>query len=559
MEEADFTFIIHNTAWYGKRYWNHIPYPEGILTADLRRNGLKVNHIDHNVINLFDDYSRKLASMSEKEGDRFIEEDLERRVAELNPKIVGISAMTIEYSKQIHKTAEIVKRVNPKTVVVTGGIYPSLSPEPVYADSNFDIIVSREAEQRISPLVDAIKHGLPLDRIRGISYRSNGGWVHTTKEDKIMNLDSLPWPDYSDYDMKHLTHWTQKYTQNFQFRHPPHSVVMTSRGCPYHCNYCAAGKDMNPLGWDGTVRKRSPENVVAEIEDLNKRYGIKEVVFVDDSLLIPFPKSIAMFNLLAKKKEEGFDFHWKSNNLDIRHLRPDVLKAMKASGCYQITFSLESLSPNSMKRMNRRYDIGKAKEYMRSMREFDFDEICANFIIGYPGDTMDDIWENMNGADELINKEGLLDYALFSIATPLPGTQLLEDALKGGYLPEDFDSQKFYGFGRGLITTEEFTPEILMNVRALEWDRMNFKTQSQREKVAKMCGITMKELYAWRKDTRESAGVEVKTADRADVSLPTGDIRDGDIKFEFNGAPVKESGKSRCSDNHHGQVVLSCG
>ena len=89
---ADFTFVIPNTRWHREgegRYWNHIPYPEGLLTAVLRKNGYTVNHVDANTNNLTEDELYQI--LREKVG-----------------KVVGISALSVEYRDAVHKTFEII-------------------------------------------------------------------------------------------------------------------------------------------------------------------------------------------------------------------------------------------------------------------------------------------------------------------------------------------------------------------------------------------------------------------------------------------------------------------
>ena len=110
----------------------------------------------------------------------------------------------------------------------------------------------------------------------------------------------------------------------------------------------------------------------------------------------------------------------------------------------------------------------------------------------------------------------MLDYCLFSIATPLPGTELADIAMEGGFLPPDFDPNQFYGFGKGLITTEHFTPIELQTLRAYEWDRINFKTDEDKNKTSRMLGITLEELEEWRKETRRETGVKISMVDNPD-------------------------------------------
>ena len=174
--------------------------------------------------------------------------------------------------------------------------------------------------------------------------------------------------------------------------------------------------------------------------------------------------------------------------------------------------------------MNRRTNLSKSIAALKYARSIGFEEICSNFVVGFPGDTWDDIRETFEWADGL-RRDGLLDYVLFSIATPLPNTELLNQAMLGGYLQDDFDPNQFYGFGKGLITTEEFTPDELQILRAYEWDRINFKTDDDKKKISKMLGITLDELDMWRRETRSQTGVKVSSADK-------GSARDGSSVVE---------------------------
>ena len=180
------------------------------------------------------------------------------------------------------------------------------------------------------------------------------------------------------------------------------------------------------------------------------------------------------------------------------------------------------------------------------MKHYGFDEVCSNFIVGVPGDTWDDIRTTFAFADQMV-REGLLTYVLFSVATPLPGTELTEQAMVGGYLPDNFNPLEFYGFGKGLITTEHFRPEEMEILRAYEWDRINFPPGKDHSKIIKMLGITSEELNAWRVETRKNAGVKVSAADRTDEdSLPGYGMIPGTENGDFEGykAPPSIFGRS---------------
>ena len=129
----DFTFVIPNTRWHREgegRYWNHIPYPEGLLTAVLRKNGYTVNHVDANTNNLTEDELYQI--LREKVGN-----------------VVGISALSVEYRDAVHKTFAIIKKANSNVKTVLGGVYPSISPDVAKEDENLDFIVIAEGEKRL--------------------------------------------------------------------------------------------------------------------------------------------------------------------------------------------------------------------------------------------------------------------------------------------------------------------------------------------------------------------------------------------------------------------------
>ena len=249
---------------------------------------------------------------------------------------------------------------------------------------------------------------------------------------------------------------------------------------------------------------------------LVKDYGIKELIFVDDNILLDRKRFLEMLQGLIDRK---YDLQWKNNNMAIWLMDEEVIEKMYESGCYQITVSIESGSPNTLRLMKKPVILDKTYPIIKKIKSLGI-ELCSNFIIGYPGETWEDIRQTFRYAEDID-----IDYVLFSIATPLPKTELYEIAKNQKLLPEDFsfENPKYYGFGKGLITTNEFTPFELEVVRAFEWDRINFKTEEKKAKIARMCGITMEELEQWRRETRKSVGVNVRSADQRWEGMSNGE------------------------------------
>ena len=488
MKIKKFVLIVPNTAWFGKRYWHNFPYTEALLMAVLKQNGYDTDIIDANINN-------------------YSEDELKQKIIEAKPEIVGIGVMALEYRDSVHKSFEIIKKADSNIITLVGGIYPTLCQEIVTKEKNIDYFIFGEGENRLPLLLKAIEAGNGFEGIDGLAFRKNNELViNPIKEKNAVNVDNLPLPDYSKFDMQRYTNYTQKFTQNFNFKKLPVAITMTSRGCPFKCNFCAS-KEI----YSQRVRTMSTERVLREIDMLIDKYGIREIIFVDDNLLVPKKRAIEIMDGLIERKNKGKDIIWKSNNLPIHNMDDEILDKMEESGCYQVIVSIESGCQETLKRMRKPIDLKQTEKTLEKIKTKNFDDVSSNFIIGNPGDTWKNIRESFRWVESMIDK-GLLDYAVFHIATPFPKTELYEICKREGYLPEGFNFENFYGFGKGVITTPEFTPSELQVLRAFEWDRINFKTEEKKKKIANMLGITLEELDEWRKETRRKLGVDIKAA-----------------------------------------------
>ena len=186
---------------------------------------------------------------------------------------------------------------------------------------------------------------------------------------------------------------------------------------------------------------------------------------------------------------------------------------MKESKSYQLILPIESGNQYVLDNILRKpLKINKVMNIVNKAKSLDF-EIAADFVIGSPGETWDQIWDSVRFAEEMD-----VDMVSFHIATPLPKTELYSLALKHNALAKDFSFTNYqgFGFGKGCITTDEFAPQQLHMLRALEWDRINFKNLNKKKRFAKMSGITLAELENWRKNSIRNLGIYFpKTSDNS--------------------------------------------
>ena len=467
-----------NYAWFGKRPWKMPPYTLALLNACLKK--------EHDV-QLFDPTYN---NMTEEEVFNFFQE--------AQPEIVGVSSISTEYIKASKLMNAIIKEALPNSIVIEGGIIPTVILETAMGDPNVDYWIIGEGEFRLPRLLDGLRKSQPdLSSIDGLAYWKDGVARINQANGFIEDLDSVPFPDYGNLSLLDYGSRVLKYAPPVLPRKFPHAVTITSRGCPYRCIFCAASTVSGRK-----IRFRSANNVLSEIDVLYKG-GVREIIFLDDHFLGNRKRAVEIMQGLIERK---YDLTWKCANLAIFLLDREILELMKDSGCYQMTLSIESGNQYVLDKIIKKpVKLTKVPEILDIAKSLGFETI-ANIVIGFPGETWEQIRETFRFA-ESIN----VDLVNFHIATPLPKTELMEICLRDGYLPKDFDieASSTSGYTKGLISTTEFTPSELEILRAFEWDRINFSTAERRETIARIEGISIQELEQWRINTRRKCGVNV--------------------------------------------------
>jgi len=199
---------------------------------------------------------------------------------------------------------------------------------------------------------------------------------------------------------------------------------------------------------------RSAKNVVDEIEVLNKVYGIKQVDFEDDNLVLNRKRMEALCDEIVERK---LDISWGTpNGVAINHIDYNLLIKMKRAGCFYLSFGIESGNEHIRNDIIRKpISVEHARKVMRWCKEL---SIWAHgfFIFGFPGENETTFRETINFAKWLD-----LDSSSFFIATPYPGTELLTLCEEKGCLGKDFDLNKLR-VADASIRTESFSPEDLI-------------------------------------------------------------------------------------------------
>jgi anaerobic magnesium-protoporphyrin IX monomethyl ester cyclase len=265
--------------------------------------------------------------------------------------------------------------------------------------------------------------GKAIETIGGLSYKKDGKQIHNPPTGRIADLDSLPMPAY------HLLRMNAYHPPEGLYRRLPAINIITARGCPNLCTYCATHTI-----WGGKLKFRSVDNIIDEIRYLVDRFGIKEISISDDTFTLSKSRII---EFCEKIMIHGIDLTWTCNSR-VENIDEEALRWMKKAGCHHICYGVESADPQILKNINKNIMLDKAKAVIQITKKVGI--TCrASFMFGNPGETRETMRKTL---DFVINANP--DFAVFNVTTPYPGTPMYAWAKKNGYLmDEDWDT--FHG------------------------------------------------------------------------------------------------------------------
>jgi len=370
-----------------ERSWAVASIGPGFIAAYLRSHGHEVGFV--------------------RAGIDMSDDEVLRRVAEEDPGLVGVSLTSRQWLRGRHLVATI--RADLDVPVIAGGLHPTFSPEAVLDAIGFDYVCLGEGEEATLELVKALASGSPTDGIANIWAREG---ARPPLRPPFAPLDALPFVARDLLD------------------EPLGTVHMaTQRGCPFPCTYCAARiyRDLyEEVGRYGA--RRSHENVLAELRELREQGRLGYVIFLDDTFTINRPWVKEFCRLYGSELGAPFSLHARVDTVN-----EELLHLLAAAGCSQITYGVESGSERVRREVMRRpIRQQRIRDVFRWTREAGI-LLTANFMLGLPGETRDELQQTLDLAEEL----AVLDFGYF-VFYPYPGTHLFRVCVEEGYLPPDY-------------------------------------------------------------------------------------------------------------------------
>ena len=342
------------------------------------------------------------------------------QVIAYSPDLICITCLSA-YFEEVKYLSLKFKEKNFKVII--GGVHPTFMPQETLIETKADFVILGEGE---NVLPDFLENGFDNDGLKGVYSLSDFEKKDKTIERApfVTNLDDIPFPDLEAlnpnfYPPSPMGMVTKGY---------PIGVMISSRGCPCSCIYCSSSSF-----YEHRVRLRSAENVVAEMKHLIENYGVKEIQFMDDNLILNRQHAVEICNLILK---ENIKINWSCpNGIRADSLDYELAVLLKKAGCYLVTIGIESANPQILKNVKKGETIDVISKAIRVASKAGL-IVHGAFVLGLPGETKETIRETINFAKKLP-----LNRAFFTLIDVLPGCELWKN-----------DKEKYKNF----LTTDSY-------------------------------------------------------------------------------------------------------
>jgi radical SAM superfamily enzyme YgiQ (UPF0313 family) len=361
--------------------------------------------------------------------------DIISELVDFRPHMVGCScvAANSHLAKQVLKQ---VKKFNREIFTILGGHHPSLMPEDCDDDS-VDAVVIGEGEQTLTELAAKCENNGNLAGIKGIGYRDKDGNFKLNPRRELMDLNTLPMP------ARNLTHKYRKKGQYHRASWRPIDCIISSRGCPFKCNFCGLWK-IN----QGKYRYRDPELIANELETITDTY----ISFIDDNTLDNTKYAYKLAEIVKQREiSKKFELYGRADTI-VRY--PELVEKWCDVGMELLLVGLESCDNDAIKEMNKHTTTEMNKKAIEICRSNGV-ELAAYLIVDPEFDR-----DDFKRLTDYVSRNNLT-HPVFTILSPFPGTDLYFD-VKHRLITKSF---KLFDFFHTVLPTklplDEFYEEFL--------------------------------------------------------------------------------------------------
>ncbi len=368
------------------------------------------------------------------------------------PFLVGISSLFSAYHHTAMATAAAIRRRNPTAVIVMGGHHPTLFPEQVIASPDIDYVLRGEGEHTLPLLCRALQENTPVSQVPGIAFQEKSDNGHNPGQQVIQppywtpDLSKLPVPDPVDLSY-------------YQRKHQDAIMVVSSRGCPMPCSYCA----VSAVSSHGRYRKRPVAHVIEEIQNQAAGRDIGFIDFEDENISFDRVWFMELLEGISQVFADRSRVELRAmNGLFPPSLDLEMIQAMAAAGFKTLNLSVGSVSAGQLKRF-RRPDVRAAHDQVLVWAQQLGLECVSYLIAGAPGQAASD------SLADLLYLAARPTLAGLSIFYPAPGSRDYDLCRQTGVLPGHFSLMRSTAFPVDHTTTRVQAVTLLRLGRMLNY------------------------------------------------------------------------------------------
>jgi len=367
---------------------------------------------------------------------------LKAEIQKRRPLAVGVSSAMTCFVPASFQCLDLVKQTDPNIHTIGGGLQFSLTPERSFEKCNsLEYIIRGDGEFTTLELLQALDKGTPkLENINGLSFRRDGKYMHNEDQEPLANLDELPFPAWHLLPMeKYRLPVVPPKWGNF-------ALIVTSRGCPYNCKFCSPKITQKPH------RVMSASRAVDMLEELNIKFDTRVFWVNDLSFNVNHERTERILDEIIERKL-NIRMALDGTRTDLIVRDKNLVPKMKKAGVFMVNLGVESNSDEDLQDYNKQNKTQNSKRAVDILKKNKIHTWCF-FIVGH--------WTHSER--DLLN---ILEYAkwldptvaIFTIATPIPGTEYHDLMIKKGVIEEQ--DWGHYDLAHAIMPTKYLSREQL--------------------------------------------------------------------------------------------------
>ena len=346
--------------------------------------------------------------------DMRIDQDLIRTLEEVNPDLAGITGYTVNVN-MMKALCKRIKEWNPEIRTIIGGHHATVAPEDFTAQ-HIDFIAIGDGIETFPEFIKALDTGKDIRNVKGLAFVRNNRLLKNPSR-PLTHINDFPMPDRTlteQYREHYFCDWMQ-----------PLACINTSRGCPFRCKFCSLWKLTG-----GRYMTRHPESIVEELSGINEKY----IFLSDDESMVDHKRMMNLADIIKKSGIKKSYYMYGRADTIARH--PELMEKWKNIGLERVFVGFESYRNKDLKDINKQNSIEDHKKAVDILRGLDISIYASLMILPeYDHKNFEELYNYVQSLK--------LEYPVFSILTPLKGSDLYEE-LKHKLVSYDFDTVDFF-------------------------------------------------------------------------------------------------------------------